>query len=486
VKAVAVLGASGYVGSHLVPRLVAEGYRVRAIARRRDVLEGRGWAGVDLVEADALRPETLPAAFEGVNILYYLVHSMGGGRGFAERDRQAAANVREAAAAAGVERIIYLGGLAPAGEPSEHLRSRLETGDVLRGGPVPVTELRAGLIVGPGSAGFEIIRDLVYHLPAMVAPRWVQSRTRFIALNDLLAYLVAVAAIPETAGRTFDVAGAETLRYRDLLTQFAEVVGKRRLILPVPLLSVRLSSYWLGLVTTVPAAVARPLIEGLRHDMLADDRAIRELVPIELHTYREAVEDALRIEREQGLPARWAEGALAYRGWNPEVSFYSRGERVEVPVAAPASDTWHAVATIGGRRGYYSADILWQLRGLLDRLVGGVGLRRGRRHPVQLRVGDAVDFWRVAAVEPGRRLVLVAEMRLPGSAVLEFEVEPTGEHTSKLIMTARFHPSGLWGLLYWFSVLPLHGFIFRRMPRNMGRFAERRAAARAAHGSRPA
>lgn len=479
VTTAAVLGASGYVGSHLVPRLARAGYRVRAIARRRDVLEARAWEGVELAEADALKPETLPAALAGVDVLYYLVHSMGGGPGFAARDRQAAANVRDAATSAGVGRIIYLGGLAPAGGLSEHLQSRLETGDILRGGTVPVTELRAGLVVGPGSAGFEIIRDLVYHLPIMVAPRWVQSRTRPIALDDLLTYLVAIATIPGAAGKTFDVAGPETLRYRDLLTQFAGVVGRRPSIVPVPCLSVRLSSYWLGLVTAVPAAVARPLIEGLRHDMLADDRAIRELVPLELRTYREAVAEALRIEREEGLSARWAEGALAYRGWNPELSFYSKGERTVVDVAAPAEDTWYAVATIGGRRGYYYADTLWRLRGLLDRLVGGVGLRRGRRHPVDLRTGDAVDFWRVAAVEPGKRLVLVAEMKVPGSAVLEFDVTPRDAQRSVLAMTARFHPSGPWGLLYWYSVLPLHGFIFRRMPRNMARFAVRRASARA-------
>lgn len=470
---VLVLGASGYIGSHLVPRLIEAGHAVRAAARRRESLEGRGWDAVELGAADALDPASLDQILDGIEAVYYLVHSMGSGGDFAHRDRDAARNVRNAAARAGVERIVYLGGLQ--GGDSQHLRSRRETGDVLREGPVPVTELRAGIIVGAGSAAFEVIRDLVNHLPVMITPRWVRSRSQPIALGDVLDYLVRLLDTPATAGHTYDVGGPDVLSYQDLMKRYARVAGKRRLILPVPVLTPRVSSYWLDLVTTVPASVARPLIDGLKHDLLADDAAIRALIPMPLTPYDQAITDALRDEREHATAARWTEGALAFRGWDPEVSFYSKGSRTETPVAAPPAVTWSIVSSLGGKRGYYYANSLWTLRGLLDRLVGGVGMRRGRRHPVDLRVGDAVDFWRVAALEPGRRLTLVAEMRLPGSAVLEFEVSPRAGGESTLVMTSRFHPAGVFGLLYWYALYPPHSAIFKRTPLAMARAAERRA-----------
>ncbi|WP_322795513.1 SDR family oxidoreductase [Tepidiforma sp.] len=469
-----VFGATGYIGSHLVPLLAARGHHVRAAARRLDVLEARPWADVERVAADALRPETLPAALAGIDVAYYLVHSMGGGPGFAARDLAAARSFRDAAAAAGVRRIIYLGGPCPAGPPSEHLASRLATGETLRQGPVPVTELRAGLIVGPGSAGFEVIRDLVNHLPVMITPRWTRNRTRPIALDDLLAYLLAVLDTPGTAGGIYDVAGPETLTFRDLLARYAAVTGRRFRAIDVPFLTPRLSSLWLALVTSVPLDVARPLVEGLKHDLLPDDAAIRAILPIPLHTYDEAVRAALERERSEPLPARWAEGALAFRGYNPDTSYYSRGETTVTPVRAPAETTWEVVRAIGGRTGYYYATPLWWLRGQLDRLIGGVGLRRGRRHPTDLRVGDALDFWRVVALQPGRQLTLLAEMRLPGSAVLEFTVETVDAASSRLVTTARFHPNGAWGLAYWYALAPAHYVIFRRMPQRMARAAERR------------
>ncbi len=468
---VAVVGASGYVGSHLVPRLIAEGHTVRAVARRRAVLEGRGWAGVELVEADALDRASLERALEGIEVAYYLVHSMGSGSDFAARDRLAATNFREAAAHCGLTRIIYLGGLESAG--SEHLRSRRETGELLRGGSVAVTELRAGMVVGAGSAAFEVIRDLVNHLPVMITPKWVTSRSRPIAMDDLLAYLVGVLAVPSTGGMTLDIGGPETLSYRDLMKQFAEVTGGgRQWIIPVPVLSPRISSYWLDLVTAVPASIARPLIDGLKQDLLPNDGEIRRLIPIPLTPYREAVRRALEDERANAVVARWTEGSLAFRGYDPTVSFYSKGTATTVPVRAPASATWSVVSSIGGRSGYYFGDGLWRLRGAMDRLLGGVGMRRGRRHPTRLHVGDAVDFWRVAAVEEGKRLTLVAEMKLPGAAVLEFVVSPTGPDSSELTMTARFHPAGILGLLYWYAISPAHGSIFSRTPKAMAQRAE--------------
>jgi len=468
-----VLGASGYIGSHLVPRLAAAGHQVRAAARRAEVLEARGWDGVECVEADAFDKESLERALAGIEVAYYLVHSMGAGHGFASRDKQAAENFREAAETAGVQRIIYLGGIRPAGTASTHLASRLETGAVLRAGNVPVTELRAGLIVGAGSVGFEVIRDLVNHLPFMITPRWVQSRTQAIALDDLLAYLHGVLDHPETAGGTYDVCGPEDLTYRDLLSGYAKVANRKFRALNVPFLSPQLSSVWLGLVTSVPISVARPLVEGLKADLIGDDSAIRAILPIPLQTYEQAIQTALARELADPIPARWAEGALAFRGYNADVSFYSKGESAEYRANAPAEAVWETVRTIGGKKGYYYADWLWWVRGAFDRIIGGVGLRRGRRHPRDLRIGDAVDFWRVVGFQPGERLTLLAEMRLPGAAVLEFTVIPEGPEKSRLKMEARFHPNGVWGLLYWYSLVPAHNFIFRRMPRNMVRATEK-------------
>lgn len=463
-QTVLVLGASGYVGSHLVPRLIERGYAVRAAARNRDVLEGRGW-DCEIAEADALEPATLRAALEGVEVAYYLIHSMGAGSGFAERDRQAADNFRAAAEAAGVNRIVYLGGLQPAGGESEHLASRRETGDRLRGGTIPVTEVRAGIIVGPGSAAFEVIRDLVFHLRVMTTPRWVRSRTQPIALDDLLEYLVRLPEVQETAGRTFDVAGADTLSYGQMLKQFAGVVGRRVLILPLPVLTPRLSSYWLDLVTAVPASVARPLIDGLTHDLLADDAPIRRLLPTPLLGYEDSVRAALAVERSDAVTARWAEGSLVLRRYRHDVAFYSKRAIAREVTEATAERLWEAVSSIGGVRGWYYLDPLWRLRGLLDRIVGGVGMRRGRRHSTSIRVGDTIDFWRVVGVEPGRRLLLVAEMKLPGTASLEFEVETADRTRSALTTTARFHPAGIPGLLYWYALWPIHGRLFRGMTR---------------------
>ncbi len=467
-----VLGASGYVGTHLVPELAARGHRVRASSRRRDTLEARGWEGVEVVAADALDPASLYFALDGIEVAYYLVHSMAAGARFAEIDRAAATTFREAAERAGVRRIIYLGGLQPEGEASSHLRSRRETGDLLRAGPVPVTELRAGIIVGPGSAAFEVIRDLVYHLPVMVTPRWVRSRSQPIALDDLIDYLVRLPEHEETEGHTYDAVGLETLTYEELMRQFARVARRRLFILPVPVLSPKLSSYWLDLITAAPASVARPLIDGLAHDLVSRNPwPLREVIPIRLHTYEQAVRAALAEEEAAGPPARWTEGAFRLRQRRHDISFYDKRARAEEHVDAPPEAVWAEVASIGGDRGWYYADRLWWLRGLLDRVVGGVGMRRGRRHPTDLRVGDTLDWWRVEAVEPGRRLTLLAEMKLPGSAVLEFVVTPDGDG-ARITTQAHFHPAGMPGLLYWYALWPVHGRIFAGLTRAIAGRAE--------------
>ncbi len=469
---VAVIGASGYIGSHLVPMLVDAGHEVVACARHLDVLEGRGWSGVELRTVDLLKADTIPAPLEGCEAAYYLVHSMGTAGDFVKRDRTAARNFARAAEKAGLQRIIYLGGMVPKGRISRHLRSRAETGEELRRGSVPVTELRAGIIVGPGSAGFEIIRDLVNNLPIMVVPRWVQSATPPIALQDVLRYLVGCLDAEETTGETFDVAGSDILRYADLMREFGEISGKHPRMIEVPVLTPRLSSYWLGLVTSVPASVARPLVDGLREDLLPRDNRIQSIIPIDLHSYREAVLAALEAERTEPLPARWTEGALRFRGYRQDVAYYSKGETTVTAAAVPAPVLWETVASVGGRRGWFYANWLWRLRGAMDRVVGGPGMRRGRRHPIDVRVGDAIDFWRVVAMVPGQRLTLMAEMKLPGEATLEFEVKDGGDGTSSLVTTSRFNPRGVFGLLYWYAVTPFHGLIFKHMPEAIVREAE--------------
>ena len=474
---VLVFGASGYVGTHLVPVLVGRGLTVRAAARRRAVLEARDWPGVELVQADALTPDTLGPALEGIDVAYYLVHSMAAGREFPRLDREAAANFRDAAQRAGVRRIVYLGGLQPAGQASTHLASRGETGEILRQGKVPVTEVRAGMIIGPGSAAFEVIRDLVFHLPAMVTPRWVRSRSQPIALDDVLEYLVRLPEIAEAAGVIYDAGGPEVLTYAQMMREFGTLVGRRPLIVPVPVLTPQLSSYWLNLVTAVPTNVARALIEGLEHDVLADGAAIRALVPLPLKTYGEAARAALAAERAGAATPRWTEGSMLYRQNRPDFAFYAKQMHGEAVAAASADAVWREVAAIGGENGYYFLDSAWRVRGCVDELAGSVGLRRGRRDPQDVAVGDTIDFWRVVAVEPGRRLTLLAEMKLPGSAALDLEVRPEGPGRTRIVVTAYFHPAGAPGLLYWHALTPAHVVIYRGLAKAIAERAERSLAA---------
>jgi uncharacterized protein YbjT (DUF2867 family) len=471
-----VFGATGYIGSHLVPRLLREGCPVRASGRHRKVLEARNWPGVELVEADALRSDSLPAALEGVDTAFYLVHSMAAGRGFGSLDLQAAEHFAAAAARAGVRRIVYLGGLIPAGADSEHLLSRRDTGQALRAGGVPVTEIRAGIIVGPGSAAYEVIRDLVNHLPLMLTPRWVQSKSAPIALDNLLDYLVRVAWLDEAAGKVFDAAGADYLSYEELMRQYGEAVGKHPHIVRVPVLTPTLSAYWLGLVTAVPANIARALIGGLKHDLPADDAELRRLVPLQLMSFREAVAAALQAEQANTVAARWGEGLLMFRDFRIDNAFYAKRASGHASGRATPQAVWQTIATVGGDNGYYCMGWLWWLRGVVDWLVGGPGLTRGRRHPTELRIGDRIDYWTVLALEPEKRLTLHFGMRAPGSGVLEFEIDPepagaTGPR-SRLTITAYWHPQGIWGLLYWYALVPAHLFIFRAMSRAMLRRAE--------------
>jgi len=477
-RPVLVLGATGYIGRRLVSELAAGGHRVRALVRTPAKLDAEEWSGaVEVVRGDVLDPASLGAAFEGVGTAYYLVHSIGGEGDWEERDRRAAANVRDAAAAAGAEQLVYLGGLGDDANArlSPHLRSRHEVGQVLASGPVPCTELRAAVVIGSGSASFEMLRHLVEVLPMMVTPTWVETRCQPIAVRDVLGYLVGVLGEPRAFGRVLEIGGADVLTYRQMMDQFAEVAGlRKRIIVTVPVLSPSLSSRWVGLVTPLPADLARPLIDSLVNEVVVHDDAIREIVPRQPLTYREAVDVALQRLMDLEVSTTWADAEL--RGRTPADPLpadpdWSGGtvlsdvQVVESDVAPAA--VFASVQGIGGERGWLAGDRLWHIRGAMDRLVGGVGLRRGRRHPDRLRVGDPLDFWRVEALEPGRLLRLRAEMRLPGEAWLEWTVEPTDSGGSRLEQRALFHPRGLYGRAYWLAVSPFHRVIFRPMARRL-------------------
>jgi uncharacterized protein YbjT (DUF2867 family) len=470
VKPDLVFGASGYIGGNLVEFLRAEGRAVRATARNIEVLEGREWEGVDIREADALKPDSLDTVLDGVDTAYYLVHSMAAGREFPALDSTAARNFAIAAAKHGVRRIVYLGGLTPENPHSDHLKSRRETGDILREGSVPVTELRAGMIIGPGSAAWEVVRDLVNHLPIMVTPRWVNSRSTPIALQNLLRYLAAVPQYEECAGEIFDVAGPDELTYAEIMRTYGALVGKRPVILPVPVLTPRLSSYWLRLVTAVPTNIARALIDGLSQDVVARDSRLAELIPQDLMTVEQAAADALNADRQHAVPVRWVEGSIAFRNFRPEYSFYSKQASGAAEASASAADLWKIVCSVGVGGDFFFGRPLWWLRRAIDWVLGGPSFRRGRRHPTELRVGDVVDAWRVIALEGDERLTLMMEKKAPGAGVLEFRIRDKGE-ARNIQVCGYWHPAGVWGLLYWYLTLPIHRVLFKGTAREISRRA---------------
>ena len=477
-QTILVTGASGYVGGRLVPRLLEAGYRVRCLVRDPARLAGRPWPGAEIVAGDMLQPPTLAAALEGVDIAYYLVHSMASGEeGFIERDRTAAGNFAAAARAAGVGRIIYLGGLGRE-DLSPHLQSRQEVGTILRESGIPVTEFRAGVIIGSGSASFEMVRYLTERVPVMVTPRWVSTPCQPLAIRTLLEYLVAAPGEPRSAGRIIELGGADVLTYGRMMHIYAQVRKLRRVLIPVPVLTLRLSSMWVGLVTPIPSAYARPLIESLRVPVVVQDPSARELFPqIKPLTCRAAIRLAVERLTLHQVETSWA-NAYGPQAGPPQTTLQTiEGlvlERREVQVDAPPALVYRVFAGIGGKRGWFYGNFLWRMRGVLDRVVGGVGMRRGRRDPDTLLPGETLDWWRVEQVEPGRLIRLRAEMRLPGVGWLEFCAEPDGTGT-RLSQTAYFQPHGLLGLLYWYSLYPVHRIMFRGMVAAMGQRAERLA-----------
>ena len=472
---VLVTGATGYIGGRLVPVLEAAGARIRCLARHPEGLAARVSPSTEIVAGDLLDPASLDRALAGVDVAYYLVHSMGAHGDYREKDRAAARNFGDAARRAGVRRIIYLGGLATGDEAfSKHLESRIETGKILRESGVPVVEFRASVVIGSGSLSFELIRALVERLPIMICPRWVSTPAQPIGIDDLLAYLAAALPLPGGDSRTFEIGGADQASYGDVMREYARQRGLKRVLISVPLLTPRLSSLWLGLVTPVYARIGRELIAGLKNRSVVTDRAALAVFPIRPVGLREAIGSAIRYEDRPFALTRWSD-ARSSGGASALPADAQLGGRLidqrQIRVAVDADRAFVPIASIGGERGWYFATWLWRMRGVVDLLTGGVGMRRGRRNPDAPAVGDVLDFWRVEAYEPGRRLRLTAEMRVPGRAWLEFEVVPDG--TGALVhQTAVFEPTGLTGRLYWYALLPVHAVIFGGMLRKIAELAQ--------------
>ncbi|MBY6225420.1 DUF2867 domain-containing protein [Ferrimonas balearica] len=467
-----VLGASGFIGGHLIPHLLKQGYRVRAGGRHPQQLAQRDWPGVECVKVDVLKPDTLPEALAGIDVVYYLVHGMTEGEGFAEREHRGAINLAQAAEQAGVKRLVYLGALHPKGADSLHLRSRSATGEGLRRGSVPVTEIRAPIVIGPGSAAFEVMRDLVYNLPVMVTPKWVRSAMAPIALPNLLHYLSGLLTLDDQGDATYDVAGPEMMSYEAQMRRFAEIVGRRLYILPVPLLTPGLSARWLRFITAVPTGIAKALIGGLKQDLPADDWVIRQKLPQTLLGFDEAVRLALSEEREQVAEQHPARASVMRRRWQPRFAYYPKSDGASAVIDAPVERVWQEVCRIGGRPRYFAFDPLWRIREAFDALIGGNGMDYYRRDPDRLRQGDRVDSWSVAELTPLRHLTLLFGMKAPGMGGLTFELRPHGQGTY-LSLTCWWYPSGVWGLMYWWAMLPAHVILFRRMVANIGTLSRR-------------
>jgi len=467
-----VLGASGYIGQHLVTALSTQGHRVLAVARSIERLQKQNLPGVSCHSVDLNWPKELSVLLEGVDTLYYLVHSMGEGGDFIAHERQVAMNVRDALLATPVRQIIFLSSLqVPEQEQSDHLRARQLTAETLRGANIPLTELRAGIIVGAGSAAFEVMRDMVYNLPVLTPPRWVRSRTTPIALENLLHYLVELLNHPAQRHRVLEVAGPEVLSYQQQFEHFMRVSGRHRPLIPIPFPTRWISVWFLNVITSVPPTTAKALIQGLKHDLLADDAALRALIPQPLIPFDDAVRNTLKEEEKLVNSSDWGFDAQAFARWRPEYGYFPKQAGCTVKTDASLSDLWAVVNQIGGKERYFFGNLLWQTRGTLDLLVGH-RLAKGRPARAMLEVGDAVDSWKVIIVEPEKQLALLFGMKAPGLGRLCFTLKDRGDHR-ELDVRAWWHPHGMPGLFYWLLMIPAHLFIFRGMAKRIARLAEK-------------
>ena len=479
-------GATGYVGGRLVPELLTAGYRVRVLARQPSKLRDLPWADrVEVAVGDAADRTALDEAMAGVDVAYYLLHAIGTGRDFEATEVAMARTFAAAARQAEVSRIVYLGGLAHDDELSDHLRSRAEVARILLASGVPTAALGAAVVIGSGSLSFEMMRYLTERLPVMITPSWVRTRIQPIAIRDVLRYLVGCAVLPSDVSRSFDIGGPDVLTYEEMMQRFAAVAGlPRRRILPVATLQPELSARWVGLVTPVPSAIARPLVASLRNEVVCAEEDIRRHVPDPpggLLGFDESVRLALQRVQDADVTTRWSDASPRGAPSDPMPSDpdWAGGSLFtddrQALVAASRESVWAVVSSIGGANGWYSAGWAWEVRGLADRLIGGPGLRRGRRHPARVAIGEAVDFWRVEEVVPGQLLRLRAEMKVPGLAWLEFHVDPAGEEGRTMLrQRATFFPHGLAGQAYWYAVLPFHGLVFPSMLRRIAAEAVRR------------
>lgn len=487
-RRILLTGATGYIGGRLLTALEQAARPVRCIARRPEVLRARAAPSTEIIKADCLDPSSLPAALAGVHTAYYLVHSMGSHGKFVDEDRLAAGNFADAARTAGVRRLIYLGGLGQAHEElSDHLRSRQEVADILRASGIPTIEFRASIVIGSGSLSFEMIRALVQRLPVMICPKWVSVKAQPIAVEDVIAYLVQALELPEGTASVFEIGGTDQVSYGDIMQEYARQCGLHRWMISVPVLTPRLSSLWLGLVTPVYARIGRKLVDSLRNPTLVTNPSALAVFHIRPRGLKEAISRALVNEDYEFAQTRWSD-AFSSAGPAAQWGGARLGTRIVdsrvVRVPAPPSAGFAPVRRIGGERGWYFATFLWQIRGFLDLLMGGVGLRRGRKDAEHLAVGDALDFWRVESYEPDHLLRLSAEMKIPGRAWLQFEVQPEGQG-STIRQTAIFDPAGLAGLMYWYVLYPVHRWIFAGMLREIARLAVQNSTAEKAP-ARPA
>ena len=465
-------GATGYVGGRLLGILEGKGYNVRCLARRPEYLRGRVGSGTEVVKGDLLDLASLLRAMEGVHTAYYLVHSMGTKGDFEDEDRQAARNFCEAAGRAGVTRIIYLGGLCSEDYPaSPHMRSRREVGEILRASNIQVLEFQASVIIGSGSLSFELVRSLVERLPVMIIPRWVSTEAQPIALKDVLTYLTEAIDNKIEGDHIFEIGGRDVISYRGLMQEYASQRGLKRLMVPVPVLSPRLSSLWLGLITPVYARVGRKLIDSIRLPTVIQNPITSNIFGFNPMGVSKAIADALKNEGREFAQTRWSDSQSS-SGASRQPAGGRLGARLldsrKIKVDVPPCQAFKPIRRIGGKTGWYFGNWLWRVRGCIDLMVGGVGIRRGRRDPESLRLGDTVDWWRVVAYEPGEKVLLEAEMKVPGRAWLEFVVEET-EGGSLVTQTAVFDPVGLPGMLYWYFLYPLHMVIFAGMIRGIAR-----------------